>query len=83
MGEAAVDEEYKSKAQQRYFHAKAAEGDPEFQKLANEFDKETTKKQFANLPNKAPKKEALNSDKIKDLVKEEILRQLTEDNDND
>lgn len=83
MEEQAVDEEYQSKAQQRYFHAKAAEGDPKFKKLAREFDKETTKKQFAKLPNKAPKKESLNSDKIKNLVKEELVRQLIKDFDND
>jgi len=78
VDESAVDEEYKSKAQQGYFHAKAEEGDPEFQKLAAEFDSETSPEEFANLPARAPKKEALNADKLKSLVIEEIRKQIKE-----
>lgn len=74
-----VEEEYKSKAQQRYFHAKAAEGDPKFKELADEFDSETSAEEFKNLPEKAPKKEALNADKIKKLVREEMIRQLSKE----
>jgi len=79
MDEEAVDEEYKSKAQQGYFHAKAAEGDPEFKKLAAEFDDDTTEAEFENLPARAPKREALNSESIKRLVKEEIIRQIRQE----
>lgn len=71
-----MDEEYKSKAQQGYFHAMAAEGDPEFKKLAHEFDADTSPEEFKNLPARAPK---LNSEGIKRLVKEEILKQLKDE----
>jgi hypothetical protein len=76
LDEAAVDEEYKSKAQQGYFHAKAAEGDPEFKDLAAEFDADTSPEEFKNLPARAPKREAFNSDAARNLVKEELLKEL-------